>query len=393
MIFGQSIDILLEKAITEILLSQYTPSPRGNVTKEIIAQTLVLGNPRARICTTRFRNVHLPRLIGRFLWEASGSDSLEVISYYDSGATKFAKGNRIPSAYGKRLLSYGKNSLDQIGRAVHTLKADNDSRRGYGCILTPLDSPTTTGEYPCITGFQTLIRNNKLLMIVFVRSSSIWGLLPTDAFLFTMLQELMANELGVDMDSCVFMIGSAHFYGSDLAAISQIAERGILGIPYEMGPFFTTHNPGIPALIAAETEIRKGKSSFDFPVGDLVKYKDEDWAQFIHTLIVYKNILEKSSNISGLPSFIALKTPYKTMVERIIPSELMGSGVRIKDVSPTAIRDNKWNTEKEPRVGKPNLKKKKLRRKSTIRVHTETSETKGEGKPMDESDKPDGWVS
>lgn len=383
MIMAQSVGIAIERACQEILLSRFAPSPRGKPTKELVGQMIMISNPRARIVTSRFRSLNLGMLFGRFLWEVGGNDDLESISYYDANAIRFAKGSTIPTAYGHRLLSYGKSGIDQVGRGIQTLRADPDSRRATGLILTPIDSPSTSREYPCIIGYQTLIREGYLNMIVYMRSSSIWAVFPIDVFLFTMLQEMIAHELGIEVGYTTYMIGSMHFYAEDLKnSITHVMNHGMMEIPYEMGNLFTNNSPPLTDLVDAEMKIRKGKSNFNFSTSLLVKHRSEEWAQILHTLIVYKNMMEKEDNIESIPSFRALNPTYRAMMLRHVHP----IGREDKDARVEERGDKGGSKLEEPRI-------KKRKHKKTVRVPIKTTKEQSKSKPVAGDSKPGGWVS
>lgn len=379
----------IERAAQEILLNRLAPSPRGLATKEVLAQTIAVSNPRARICTSRFRNLNPAKLFGRFFWEVAGREDLESISYYDSSAVRFAKGDRIPTAYGKRLLSYGKSDLDQVGRGIETLKADPASRRATGLILTPIDNPSTTREYPCVVGYQTLVREDYLHMIVFVRSSSVWAVFPIDFFLFSMLQEIIAAELGIEVGTISFMIGSMHFYKQDLESINLVMNHGMMAPTYEMGPLFTEHSPKLEDMIDAEQKIRKHRAGFNFDPKLMLRYKDEEWAQMLHALIVYRNILDKE-DVGRLPSYLALNPTYKMMITRHIPKKKEAKKGVTTTTSKPIRREPKGADNKKSKLEKQSTKRAK---KKATRVPSKPTSGQGEGQEVENTSGPSGWVS
>jgi thymidylate synthase len=79
-------------------------------------------------------------------------------------------------------------------------------------ILRIEDVIKETKDIPCTLNLQFLLRDNKLNMIVNMRSNDIiWGL-PYDLFVFTNMQEVVANTLGVELGWYLHRPGSLHLY-------------------------------------------------------------------------------------------------------------------------------------------------------------------------------------
>ena len=102
---------------------------------------------------------------------------------------------------------------------------------------------------------QVLIRNGLLHLIVQMRSNDVvWGL-PYDVFLFTMIQELLARTLGLELGTYVHGAGSLHLYERHLDLAQQVlreAPPDWREMPV-MQPI-----EALPAFLAAEQAIRSG---------------------------------------------------------------------------------------------------------------------------------------
>jgi thymidylate synthase len=82
----------------------------------------------------------------------------------------------------------------------------------------------------------------------------VWGL-PYDVFFFTMLQELLAQKLGLDLGVYIHGAGSLHLYERHTALARRVlSEAQPSSVPMEeMKPLSGIHN-----FLAAERAIRVG---------------------------------------------------------------------------------------------------------------------------------------
>ncbi len=62
-----------------------------------------------------------------------------------------------------------------------------------------LDLAAIQKEIPCTTTLQFFVRNERLDMVTTMRSNDAYLGLPHDVFCFTMLQEIIARSLGLDI--------------------------------------------------------------------------------------------------------------------------------------------------------------------------------------------------
>ena len=68
---------------------------------------------------------------------------------------------------------------------------------------------------PCTCALQFLVRKGKLDLIVYMRSNDVIKGLTHDIFCFTMLQEIAARRLSVELGTYRHCVGSLHLYLSD----------------------------------------------------------------------------------------------------------------------------------------------------------------------------------
>lgn len=121
--------------------------------------------------------------------------------------------------------SYGWKIKEQLDVIMTELVTHSESRRGYVPILHPQDqvilSVKTTHEYPCTIGFQFLIRENHLNMVVNMRSNNCLSVMPYDVYNFTRLQLYVAQMLGLRVSRYFHQINSAHIYNGDVRRLRE----------------------------------------------------------------------------------------------------------------------------------------------------------------------------
>ena len=194
--------------------------PRGMRTKELLAKTIVLKDPRNRIITFASRKTDIFYAIGEFFWYLSGSNSLEQIRYYAPSIEKFSDDDiTLNSAYGYNIFF---KWFDQWQACIRILSADENSRQAIIFIREPKDLISKTKDQICTNTLHFLIRNNKLNLIVNMRSNDFYVGYIFDSFCFTMLQELMAIELGIDVGSYFHFASSLHLYEKSFGSVNAI---------------------------------------------------------------------------------------------------------------------------------------------------------------------------
>jgi thymidylate synthase len=136
-------------------------------------------------------------------------------------------------------------------------------------------------DVSCACTLQFLVREGRLHAIAYMRSNdAIWGL-PYDVFLFSMLQELLATELGLPLGSYYHFAGSLHLYEYHFALARELIEAP-KPEPFEMPPMTAPQQSS--ELIKAEVETRKhGTAS-----AELLATLDPYWADLIRVLQAFR---------------------------------------------------------------------------------------------------------
>lgn len=128
----------------------------------------------------------------------------------------------------------------------------------------------------CATTLQLMIRDGRLQAIATMRSNDVILGLPYDVFLFSMLQELMAVELNLEVGAYHHFVGSLHIYDSNLEWSRKIvASRP--SITQSMPRMLTS--TGITEFLKGEQETR-GRGS----VEPRIALNDVYWSALLEML-------------------------------------------------------------------------------------------------------------
>lgn len=283
-----TVDDLMRKALTRLLVSRSTvPASRG-VSTEIPAALLSLSNPRARLSRTENRSVLFSGL-GELCWYLAGSNQLRFIEHYiPKYRQESSDGKTLPGAYGPRLLKTdGINQLEQISTL---LRLKPTTRRAVIQIFDRRDIPSDARELPCTCTFQFLIRSRKLEMITTMRSNDAFVGLPHDFFTFTMLQEIVARKLGVEVGTYKHFVGSLHLYKKNFEAAQKYLDEGWQSTRPTMPPMpIGDPWPSINRLLKSEVKIRVSGDLSHIP-----KEPSPYWADLQRILAIFS--LSKSSS-------------------------------------------------------------------------------------------------
>ncbi|WDF55241.1 thymidylate synthase [Mucilaginibacter sp. KACC 22063] len=287
-----------------------TRSKKGGDTCEIIGVSLTLANPRARLSRSEVKGKAFSP-VGELLWYLSGSNTLEFIQPYISHyKDETDDGNTIYGAYGPRLLNMH-NKYNQVNNIIKLLGQKPTSRRAVIQLFDASDLVGTHKEIPCTCTLQFLLRDNQLNLHVSMRSNDAYMGLPHDVFAFTMLQEIMANILGVDMGAYHHSVGSLHLYDNDRNLVEQYLYEGYQPTKFYMPAMPKVDpRPAIKQIIKLEELIRTDQS---FCLDGLDPY----WVDIIK--MVHIHFLSKKKDITGIRNVMAgMNDIYKMYIEKKI---------------------------------------------------------------------------
>ena len=306
-----TLDDLLRGVFDKLLRSKNRISPRRGKATESIAVLLQITNPRARLSLTETK-ARFSSCLGELLWYLAKSKDLQFITYYLSRYQKESEdGRTVYGGYGPRL--FHMRGTDQIKNVLDLLKHKRDSRRAVIQLFDAADIATEHNDVPCTCTMQFMIRRHRLHMLTHMRSNDAFIGLPHDVFAFTMLQEIMARTLGVELGIYNHAVGSLHLYERDRPGARKYLNEGWQST--KPMPPMPAMNPwsSIGRVVKAERAIRRGRN---IEIGDL--RLPPYWADLVRLLRIFAHFKKKESPaITQLKSKMSIRL-YDSYIEDLV---------------------------------------------------------------------------
>ncbi|MBC7772552.1 MAG: thymidylate synthase [Pyrinomonadaceae bacterium] len=243
----------------------YRHSPRGTAERELVGYSACLANPIARHCLHPARKQNIIFNYAEALWYLSGRNDTGFIAYYAPSISRYsADGVSLPgTGYGRRLLCFGPQGLNQIDRALDILCNDDpDSKRVVLQIFNAEEDLYRRNiDVSCTLGLQLLRRQDGLHMVAYLRANDAYVGLLGDIFAFTFLQEYFASVIGCELGTYSHHVGSIHVYDSNSNAVEALL-RQVNEVPFPQ-PSPPRMPPGcspshIHHMLLLEARIRSG---------------------------------------------------------------------------------------------------------------------------------------
>ncbi|ANF54269.1 MULTISPECIES: thymidylate synthase [Brevundimonas] len=198
-----------------VLTDGKTVSVRGEATREVLGRGTLIEHPQERFPFLPGRLGDPFALVAECLWVLAGRNDLDWLIHYLPRAAQFSDDGMVWRAgYGPRLRDW--QGVDQLAEVFRLLSTDHATRRAVMSLFDPGSDFGTSQDIPCNNWLSWLIRDGRLLLNVAVRSNdAMWGFSGINAFEWSVLQELLANWLGVEPGPTYFLASSFHIYERD----------------------------------------------------------------------------------------------------------------------------------------------------------------------------------
>jgi len=279
---GETLDDLMRIVMNELFSNGEKIVASKGPTIELTGLLLELKNPRARLSRTETRGKPFSCL-GELCWYLAGSDELGFISYYIPLYKESADGETVFGAYGPKLFDW--NGINQVENVTNILKKKPTSRQA---VIQLFDRGDIVGDHKhvsCTCTFQFMNRSNRLNMITHMRSNDAFLGLTHDVFCFSMLQEIIARDLSLEIGTYRHAVGSLHLYKKNEEAAKQFLNEGWQPTNLPMPPMPKVEPwPAIRTLLEAEAIIREGGSINEGTLESLDPY----WVELIRLLQVFR---------------------------------------------------------------------------------------------------------
>lgn len=277
---GKSLDAVLHQLYRKLLDDGQLQGGSRGANRELLGVSLRILKPRARISRSENRGKPFSAL-GELLWYLSGSNALEFIKPYVPRYEDDAVNGVLEGAYGPRLMRM-RDGIDQFASIEALLKDRSGSRRAVIQLFNAEDIATHHKEIPCTTTLQFFLRSGLLHMSVTMRSNDAYFGLPHDVFCFTMIQEMMARRLGVELGEYLQYVGSMHVYDHKIEDMRAYVQEGVQQTiempPMPEGDPFQL----IGKLLEVEGRLRAGEALDAFTEVD-----EQYWAEIVLLLQVF----------------------------------------------------------------------------------------------------------
>lgn len=129
-------------------------------------------------------------------------------------------GSKFDYTYSERI-----NAFNQLDNAIAALIDDEHTRRSMVMIYEPEDTTHSRGfqtRIPCSVSYQFLIRNNKLMVLYYIRSNDYFKHFAIDIWLTHAIQNYVLETLqevypNLKCGALNYYAGSLHAYNEDLS--------------------------------------------------------------------------------------------------------------------------------------------------------------------------------
>lgn len=209
----RNIDAAFRGMLEKLTTTGIATDSRNGKTIELTAQTVTIERPLERFLHTHERNNNPFAAIAETMWVIAGRNDLAYLtpylrrapSYSDDGGTTWRAG------YGPRLRNW--NGVDQIAETHALLNASPMSRRAVVSLFDPAADYQESRDIPCNNWLHFLLRDGHLDVNIAARSTDIWfGFSAINVFEWSVLLEMMARWLRVNVGTLTFFTSSLHLY-------------------------------------------------------------------------------------------------------------------------------------------------------------------------------------
>lgn len=244
---GRTANEAWSKAATAFLYEgeAFEQDSRAGSTREILHAAFAIREPLERWVLARMPAVNPAFTIVETVWILAGRDDSALLNHWYPGLPKYkGAGERYHGAYGHRLRHWF--GLDQLERAYQTLRNNQNSRQVVLQIWDPsVDLPDEEGQpasrdIPCNVLSMLKVRNGRLEWTQVMRSNDLFRGTPDNFVQFTVLQEVMAGWLGLEVGSYNHLSDSLHVYEDDLellkgfdSSVEEVSNMDSLRLPKE----------------------------------------------------------------------------------------------------------------------------------------------------------------
>lgn len=309
---GKTLDDVLRYALESILKHGDPVTASKGSTTEVRGILLELTNPRARLSRTESRGKPFS-CVGELCWYLAKTNRTDFVAHYIREYRKFDEKGRIFGGYGPRLFKRWKG-VRQFDNVIKNLQKKPTTRQAILQLFDSKDLAKPHKDVPCTCTLQFILRKDKLHLIAYMRSNDVIKGLPHDVFCFTMLQEIAARILKVELGTYKHCVGSLHLYDNDQEKAKDFLGEGWQSTKSIMPPMpLGDPRASISSLLKAEAAIRTGMDIDHKKLGEMNPY----WADIVRLLQIFSYRKSKQTLIHETRQRM-VSPIYDTYIERTL---------------------------------------------------------------------------
>jgi thymidylate synthase len=181
------------------------------------------------------KKLHLRSIIHELLWFLSGETNTDYlkknkVSIWDEWANE---NGELGPIYGKQWRRWeGPNGkvVDQIQKAIDTIKNDPTSRRILVIAFNPADLPEVAPP-ACHTLFQFYVSGDRLSLQLYQRSADLMLGVPFNIASYSLLLMMVAQVTGLKPFEFVHTFGDVHIYSNHIEGAREQLKREPRALP------------------------------------------------------------------------------------------------------------------------------------------------------------------
>lgn len=215
----------------KLLYESKIVNPRRYATKELQNVMITIMNPRKRLAYHKDRKYNLFFNIAELFSIIGNINLVKFLTYFNKNVAQFSdNGINFYGAYGPRL-------NNQWANMITKLINDKDTRQAIVTIYDgKMDLSQKTKDVPCTLNLHFTIRDNKLNLTTFTRSNDLFWGFQYDLFNFTMIQEMIYNELKLHIKNLglgmyTHVVTSLHVYERHFELLKTIDDVEEIEMP------------------------------------------------------------------------------------------------------------------------------------------------------------------
>lgn len=191
-------------------------SPRGELTREIRNYQYTIGKGE-RFANFPSRKLSLAYIKEELIWYIKGDKN--DLSICDKAVIwkKMVANGVLHSNYGQYIFK-----AREIDYVVEVLKRDKDSRRAVMTILNPKHLYWYNTDVPCTVSMSYCVRDGKLHSTVHMRSQDVIYGMGNDVPFFSIVQEMVAVMLKLEVGELTVFVESLHVYEKHFSMLDKL---------------------------------------------------------------------------------------------------------------------------------------------------------------------------